>query len=85
MIAVPVFMIWSDWGLINSPWGLILLYVAVNLPFTIWLLYGFVLQVPVELEEAAAIDGCRPPCRVKQLLAIKTSVLGLSAKISISR
>jgi multiple sugar transport system permease protein len=60
VIAVPVFMIWSDWKLTNSLYGLILLYVAVNLPFTIWLLYGFVLQVPVELEEAAAIDGCRP-------------------------
>ncbi len=44
----------------NSLWGLVLLYVAVNLPFTIWLLYGFVLQVPVELEEAAAIDGAGP-------------------------
>lgn len=53
-------MIWSDWKLTNSLYGLILLYVAANLPFTIWLLYGFVLQVPVELEEAAAIDGCRP-------------------------
>ena len=60
VIAVPVFMIWSDWKLTNSLSGLILLYVAVNLPFTIWLLYGFVLQVPVELEEAASIDGCRP-------------------------
>ena len=60
VIAVPVFMIWGEWRLTNSLAGLILLYVAVNLPFTIWLLYGFVLQVPVELEEAAAIDGCRP-------------------------
>lgn len=60
VIAVPVFMIWSDWRLTNSLAGLILLYVAVNLPFTIWLLYGFVLQVPIELEEAASIDGCRP-------------------------
>lgn len=60
VLAVPVFMIWSTAGLVNSLWGLVLLYVAVNLPFTIWLLYGFVLQVPVELEEAAAIDGCGP-------------------------
>jgi multiple sugar transport system permease protein len=60
VIAVPVFMIWSDWRLTNSLGGLILLYVAVNLPFTIWLLYGFILQVPIELEEAASIDGCRP-------------------------
>lgn len=60
VLAVPVFMLWSRAGLINSLSGLVLLYVAVNLPFTIWLLYGFVLQVPAELEEAAAIDGCGP-------------------------
>lgn len=60
VLAVPVFMVWSQAGLINSLWGLILLYVAVNLPFAIWLLYGFILQVPHELEEAAAIDGCGP-------------------------
>lgn len=60
VLAVPVFMLWSQAGLINSLSGLVLLYVAVNLPFTIWLLYGFVLQVPVEMEEAAAIDGCGP-------------------------
>jgi multiple sugar transport system permease protein len=60
VLAVPVFMIWNQAGLINSLSGLILLYVAVNLPFTIWLLYGFVLQVPTELEEAASIDGCGP-------------------------
>ncbi len=60
VLAIPVFLIWSEWKLINSLWGLVLLYVAVNLPFTIWLLYGFVLQIPIELEEAAAIDGCGP-------------------------
>jgi multiple sugar transport system permease protein len=60
VLAIPVFLIWNEWQLVNSLWGLILLYVAVNLPFTIWLLYGFVLQVPIELEEAAAIDGCGP-------------------------
>lgn len=60
VLAIPVFLIWNEWKLINSLWGLVLLYVAVNLPFTIWLLYGFVLQVPIELEEAAAIDGCGP-------------------------
>jgi len=58
VLAIPVFMIWNEFKLINSLWGLILLYVAVNLPFTIWLLYGFVTQIPQELEEAAAIDGC---------------------------
>jgi multiple sugar transport system permease protein len=53
-------MIWNQAGIINSLSGLVLLYVAVNLPFTIWLLYGFITQVPIELEEAARIDGCGP-------------------------
>lgn len=60
VLAVPVFMVWSQAGIANSLGGLVLLYVAVNLPFTIWLLYGFIQQVPIELEEAAAIDGCGP-------------------------
>jgi multiple sugar transport system permease protein len=60
VLAVPVFMLWNASGLVNSLSGLIALYVAVNLPFTMWLLYGFVLQLPVELEESAAIDGCSP-------------------------
>lgn len=60
VLAVPVFALWSDWGISGSLSGLILLYVAINLPFTIWVLYGFIEQVPYELEEAAMIDGCGP-------------------------
>ncbi len=60
VLAVPVFALWTDWGLGGSLSGLILLYVAINLPFTIWVLYGFIEQVPYELEEAAMIDGCGP-------------------------
>jgi multiple sugar transport system permease protein len=78
VLAIPVFMIWNEWRLINSLWGLVLLYVAVNLPFTIWLLYGFVLQVPVELEEAAAIDGCGP-LRVFTKVLLPLMAPGLAA------
>jgi multiple sugar transport system permease protein len=78
VLAIPVFMIWSQWHLVNSLWGLILLYVAVNLPFTIWLLYGFVLQVPVELEEAAAMDGCGP-VRVFSKVLLPLMAPGLAA------
>jgi len=60
VLAVPVFVIWSDWNLLNQRTGLILVYVAMNLPFTIWILYGFIAQIPKELEEAAVIDGCNP-------------------------
>lgn len=60
VLAVPVYVIWSAWGIGDTLSGVVLVYVALNLPFTIWLLYGFIEQVPVELEEAAAIDGCGP-------------------------
>lgn len=78
VLAIPVFLIWNEWKLVNSLWGLVLLYVAVNLPFTIWLLYGFVLQVPVELEEAAAIDGCGP-IRVFTKVLLPLMAPGLAA------
>lgn len=60
VLAVPVFVVWAAWGINDTLAGVILIYVALNLPFTIWLLYGFIEQVPEELEEAAAIDGCGP-------------------------
>ena len=60
VLAVPVYVIWSAWGINDTLFGVILIYTALNLPFTIWLLYGFIEQLPVELEEAAAIDGCGP-------------------------
>ena len=46
------------WQLLNTVAGLTLVYVATVLPFTIWTLRGFVAGVPIELEEAAMIDGC---------------------------
>lgn len=78
VMAIPVFLIWNEWKLVNSLWGLVLLYVAVNLPFTIWLLYGFVLQVPIELEEAAAMDGCGP-LRVFTKVLLPLMAPGLAA------
>ena len=53
----PVYEMVRAAGLVNHPWGLILPYSALNLPFAIWLLTGSFEQIPYELEEAAAIDG----------------------------
>lgn len=57
-LSLPVFMIWSRIGLIDTPFGVILVYTAINVPFTIWLTEGFFRQVPRDLSEAAQIDGC---------------------------
>ena len=58
VLVIPVFVLWSRFGIINSRIGLIIAYVALNLPFTIWLLHSFIAEIPVELEEAAVLDGC---------------------------
>ena len=47
----------DSWHLVNSVLGLSIVYVAAVLPFTIWMLRGFVSGVPIELEEAAMMDG----------------------------
>lgn len=44
----------------NSVPGIILLYTAAQLPFTVFLLYGFVSKTPIDMDEAAVIDGCGP-------------------------
>jgi len=57
-LSLPVFMIWSKLGLIDAKAGLIIVYVALNVPFTIWLIDGFFRQIPKEMSEAAQVDGC---------------------------
>ena len=57
-LSLPLFIIWARIGLIDTSWGLILVYLSVNIPFTIWLTDGFFRQIPVDLNEAAQIDGC---------------------------
>lgn len=57
-LSLPLFMVYSRIGIIDTHFGLILTYVALNVPFTIWLIDGFFRQVPKDLAEAAQIDGC---------------------------
>jgi N,N'-diacetylchitobiose transport system permease protein len=57
-LLIPQFLIFTQIGLIGTYLGLVLAYVGAVLPFTIWVMRGFFLAIPVELEEAARIDGC---------------------------
>jgi len=54
---VPFFVIFRNMGLLDNVLALILLNTLFNLPFTIWLLYGFFREIPQDLEEAATIEG----------------------------
>jgi multiple sugar transport system permease protein len=57
-LSLPLFFVYARLGLIDTHAGMILAYVALNVPFTIWLIDGFFRQVPKDLSEAAQIDGC---------------------------
>ena len=56
-LVIPLFVQVRDLQMLNTLLGLIIVYVALSLPFGIWMLRGFVAAVPKELEEAAYLDG----------------------------
>jgi multiple sugar transport system permease protein len=66
MFLIPLYILFTQVGektgvsIIGTRWGLVLLYSAFYVPFTIWILRGFFAAIPRELEEAALVDGCTP-------------------------
>ncbi len=58
LYIVPRYFGFSQLGLVNNHLGLILIYIAIYAPFSILLIRTFLVDVPVELEEAAKVDGC---------------------------
>jgi multiple sugar transport system permease protein len=57
-IVFPLFLAYAYIGLADTYLGLILLYTAFALPYVVWMMRGYLLEVPLELEEAALVDGC---------------------------
>ena len=57
-LSLPLFIVYARTGLSDTIPGMIITYVALNIPFTAWLMDGFFRAIPKELDEAARIDGC---------------------------
>ncbi|MFF7840089.1 carbohydrate ABC transporter permease [Streptomyces ossamyceticus] len=57
-MIIPVFLLLNDLGQYDRLTGLIITYLTFILPFTVWTLRGFIVNIPRELEEAAMVDGC---------------------------
>jgi multiple sugar transport system permease protein len=57
-LVIPIYVLYRQLGLTNHYFGLILLYTVFYIPFAVWLMIGFIRDVPKEIEEAALIDGC---------------------------
>ncbi len=58
ILAVPLFVLFNSFGSVNGRVALIIVYIAINLPFNIWVIRTFIMDLPFELEESAIIDGC---------------------------
>jgi multiple sugar transport system permease protein len=57
-VVFPIFLVYAFLGWSDTYHGLILLYTAFALPYVIWMMRGYIQEVPIELEESALIDGC---------------------------
>jgi ABC-type glycerol-3-phosphate transport system permease component len=58
LFIIPLYALYRQFSLYDTPLGLVLAFQIFNLPYTIWLLRQFISEVPLEIEEAARIDGC---------------------------
>lgn len=68
ILVVPIFLLYNRLGITNARLSLALVYVALNLPFNIWVLRTFIMEVPKELEESAHIDGCSHLTTFRQIV-----------------
>ncbi|WP_234540518.1 carbohydrate ABC transporter permease [Streptomyces shenzhenensis] len=72
LLIIPLFLVLKNLRLIDSLPGLVMVYAVWALPFALWMLVGYVRAVPVELEEAAAVDGAG---RLRTLMSVTAPLL----------
>jgi multiple sugar transport system permease protein len=71
-LIIPLYIMYKALGLTNSYLGLVIVYTVVYIPFAVWLLVGFLRDFPIEIEEAALIDGCS---RLRALVTVVTPII----------
>jgi multiple sugar transport system permease protein len=82
-LAIPLFAVFAAFGLLDTVWALILSHTAAKLPVAIWLLLGFMQDVPKEIEEAAQSDGAGTVRTLVQIVApLIAPGIGASAVIT---
>ncbi len=73
LLFIPMYLLFSQTGLLNTPAVLVLSYLTITVPFCTWMLKGYFHSIPRELEEAAFVDGCT------RLQALRRIVIPLAA------
>lgn len=86
LLFIPLFTVMSTLGLIDTRHGLVLAYLGFTVPFCTWLLLGYFRSVPLELEEAALVDGCsRMSALVRIILPMSLPALAVVAFFSFTQ
>jgi sorbitol/mannitol transport system permease protein len=75
---LPVYLIAQGIGMLDNIWLLIILYTSMNLPIAVWMMRSFLAEVPVEVLEAASIDGCNLP-RTLRTVVVPMVLPGIAA------
>ena len=59
-VAIPIFALFKDFHLIDTPWALLMVFAAINLSIVTWIIRSYMMEIPSEIEDAAKTDGAGP-------------------------
>jgi sorbitol/mannitol transport system permease protein len=82
-VLVPIYLLARSTGALDSRWGLILIYILMNLPIVVWMLYTFFKEVPKDILEAGRMDGAKPNQEL-WLLLLPLSLPGIASTALLS-
>ena len=83
LMMIPLYILIAKLGLLNSLWGLTLVYSTTSIPFCVWMLKGYFDTIPKEIEEAAIIDGAsRTMIFVRIILPLSKPAIAVTALFS---
>lgn len=71
-VVIPYFLLWRRLHLIDTYWGLVVVYLPFNVGFAVWLLIGFIQDFPQDIEDAARVDGCS---RLKAIVRVVLPII----------
>lgn len=82
-LVIPYFIIWSRLKLADTYLAIIIMYITIALPIVTWMMYSFFQEIPIEVEEAALVDGCKR-WQVLRYIIIPMVLPGIFAASSLS-
>jgi sorbitol/mannitol transport system permease protein len=82
-VLIPLYLLFRDFGALDTRWGLVVVYTLMNLPIVVWMLYTFFKEVPKDILEAGRMDGAKPKQEV-WLLLLPLSLPGIASTALLS-